>query len=169
MLRYIPLHFLTVSCVQVKISSVPFENSNFFGQLIFFPICPTDFFEKPPFTQMCCNNGMLMRVVGGDKLVQKPKEFVDLLFGKVGVVADVFYFKSVHVTAFSCHNVWQGVEAWVAYWNPDGVEAFFLQKLNQYCFAVEASFSPATKFYSVYFCGQRFFPLVVCYFIGLWR
>ncbi len=92
---------------------------------------------------------MPVRVVGGDKLVEELEEFVDLLFGKVGVVAGVFYFKSVYVAAFSCHDVWQGVEAWVAYWNSDGVVAFFLQELNQYCFAIEASFAPTAKPYSI--------------------
>ena len=124
------LTILIVSCVQIKISSVPLENSHFFRQLIFLPISPADFFEKPPFTQMRCNYGVLMRVVSGDEVVEKPEEFVDLLFGKVGVVGGVFYFKSVHVGAFSRHDIGQGIEAWVAYWHSDGVVAFFLQELN---------------------------------------
>ena len=90
-----------------------------------------------------------MRVVGGNEEVEKPEEFVDLLFGKVGVVGCVFYFESVAVGAFSRHDVWQGVEAGVAYWNSDGVVAFLLQKLNQYCFAVEAPFAPTTKPHSI--------------------
>ena len=98
-----------------------------------------------------------MRVIGGDKLVEELEKFVDLLFGKVGVIADVFYFKSVHVSAFPCHYIWQRVEAGVAHWNSNGVVAFFLQELDQHCFAVETSFAPAAKFYSVDFCGQRFF------------
>jgi len=125
MLGYIS-PFLSISCIQVKISPVPLENSNFFWELIFLPISPADLFEKPPFAKMRCSDGMLMHVISGDKLVEKPEEFIDLLFGKVGVVAGVFYFKSVHVGAFSCHDVWQGIEAWVAYWNTDGVVAFLL-------------------------------------------
>ena len=105
---------------------------------------------------MCCDDGVLMLVVCRNKEVEKPEEFIDLLFGKVGVVAGVFYFKSVAVRAFSRHDIWQGIEAWVAYWNSDGVVAFLLQELNQYCFAVEASFAPAAKSYSIYFCAQRF-------------
>ena len=112
---------------------------------------------------------MLMLVIGGDKEVEKPEEFIDLLFREIGVVAGVFYFKSVTVRAFSCHDIWQGIEAWVAYWNSDGVVAFLLQELNQYCFAIEASFAPTAKPYSIYFCAQRFSPLNVCYFIRRWR
>ena len=118
---------------------------------------------------MRCNDGMLMLVIGGDKEVEKPEEFIDLLFREIGVVAGVFYFKSVTVCAFSCHDVWQGIEAWVAYWNSDGVVAFLLQELNQYGFAIEASFAPTTKPYSIYFCAQRFSPINVCYFIRRWR
>ncbi len=98
---------------------------------------------------MRCSDGVLMPVIGGDEEVEKPEEFIDLLFGKVGVVGGVFYFKSVTVCAFSRHDIGQGIEAWVAYWNSDGVVAFLLQKLNQYGFAVEASFAPTTKPYSV--------------------
>ncbi len=107
---------------------------------------------------MRCDDGVLMRVIGGDKEVEKPEEFIDLLFGKVGVVAGVFYFKSVTVRAFSRHDIRQGIEARVAYWNSDGVVAFFLQELNQYGFAIEASFAPAAKPYSVCFCAQRISP-----------
>jgi len=98
---------------------------------------------------MRCNDGVLMPVIGGDKEVEKPEEFIDLLFGKVGVVGGVFYFKSVTMRAFSCHDVWQGVEAWVANWNADSVVAFLLEKFNQYCFAIEASFAPTAKSYSI--------------------
>ena len=140
---------LTVTCVQIKISSIPLQNPNFFRQLIFLPIGPADFFEEPPFAQMRCNDGVLMPVIRGDEKVEKPEEFIDLLFGKVGVVGGVFYFKSVAVCAFSCHDVGQGVEAWVAYWNSDGVVAFFLQEFNQYGFAIEASFTPTAKPYSI--------------------
>ena len=100
-----------------------------------------------------------MLVIGGDKEVEKPEEFIDLLFREIGVVAGVFYFKSVTVCAFPRHDVWQGIEARVAYWNSDGVVAFLLQELDQYCFAIEASFAPATKPYSIDFCAQRFLPL----------
>ena len=94
-----------------------------------------------------------MLVVGGDKEVEEPEEFVDLLFGKVSVVAGIFYFKSIAVRAFSCHDIWQGIEAWVAHWNTDGIVAFLLQELYQYRFAIEASFAPASKSYSIYFCA----------------
>jgi len=105
---------------------------------------------------MSCGDGMFMAVIGWNKLVKKPEEFIDLLFGKVGVVAGVFYFKSVNVLAFSSHDVRQGIEARVAYWNTDGIVAFFLQELNQYGLAVEASFAPATKSYSIDFFAQVF-------------
>ncbi len=98
---------------------------------------------------MRCNDGVLMPVVGRDEEVEKPEEFIDLLFGKVGVVGGVFYFKGVAVCAFSRHDVWQRIEAGITYWHPDGIVAFFLQKLNQHRFAVEASFAPAPKPHSV--------------------
>ena len=107
---------------------------------------------------MSCDDGMFMPVIRRDKLVEKPEEFVDLLFGEVGVVASVFYFKSVNVRAFSGHDVWQGIETWVAYWNADSSVAFFVQELNQYGFTVEASFAPTAKFDSVDFFAQQFFP-----------
>ncbi len=90
----------------------------------------------------------------GDEFVEEPEELVDLLLGKVGVVGGVFDFKSVHVKVASRHDVWQGVEAWVAYGDPNGVVAFLLQKLHQDGFAVEASFAPTTKSYPVDFCTQ---------------
>jgi hypothetical protein len=107
---------------------------------------------------MSCDDGMFMPVIRRDKLVEKPEEFIDLLLGKVGVVASVFYFKSVNVRAFSGHDVWQGIETWVAYWNADSSVAFFVQELNQYGFTVEASFAPTAKFDSVDFFAQQFFP-----------
>ena len=66
----------------------------------------------------------------GNELVEEPEEFVDLYSWEVGVVGGVFYFKCVDVFAFSRHDVWQGVEAGVAYWYADGVVAFFLQELD---------------------------------------
>ena len=63
--------------------------------------------------------------------------------------------------AFSRHDVWQGVEAWVADWDADGVVAFFLQKLDKDSFAVEASFSPTPKFDSVNFSAQFFLSRMV--------
>ncbi len=95
-------------------------------------------------------------------MVKKTEEFVDLLFGKVGVVAGVFHFKGVDVFAFSRHYVWEGVEAGVADGDADGVVAFFLQEFNQDGFAVEASFAPTPKFDSVNFGGQQFPLLNAC-------
>lgn len=121
---------LTVTCFQVEISPVPFEDSDFFGNLVFLPINPVDFFEKPSFTKMCSDDCMLVAIIRGDKLVKKPKELVDLKFRKVGVVTGVFHFKSVNVLTFSCHNVWKRVEARIAYGNTNGIVAFFLQEFN---------------------------------------
>jgi hypothetical protein len=77
-----------------------------------------------------------------------------LLFGEIGVVAGVFYFKRIDVGAFACHYVWKRIEAWVAYWDADGVVAFFLQEFDKYAFAVESSFAPSAKFDSVEFCAR---------------
>jgi len=107
---------------------------------------------------MSCDDGMLMTVIRRDKLVEKPEKFIDLLFREIGVVASVFYFKSVNVRAFSSHDVWQGIKAWVANWNAYSGVAFFMQELNQYGFTVEASFAPTAKFDSVDFFAQQFFP-----------
>ena len=82
-----------------------------------------------------------------------------MLLGKVGVVGGVFHFKSVRVKATSSHDVGQRIEAGVAYWNPNGVVAFLLQKLHQNGFAVEASFAPTTKSYPVDFFTQTVVPL----------
>lgn len=87
-------------------------------------------------------------------MVEESEEFVDLWLWEVGVVAGVFYFKSVGVKAFACHDVWEGVEAGVADWDPDGVVSFFLQELDEYCFAVKASFAPTSKFDSVNVLAQ---------------
>jgi len=106
---------------------------------------------------MRCNHGVFVPVIGGDKEVEKPEEFVDLLFGKVGVVGGVFYFKRIAVGAFSCHDVWQRIKAGVAYWDSDSAVSFLLQELNQDCFAIEASFAPTAKPYSIYFSAQQFF------------
>lgn len=79
---------------------------------------------------MSGDNGMLVFVARRDELVEEPEEFVDLYSWEVGVVAGVFHFKRVCVFAFPRHHVWQGVEAWVAYWDADGVVAFFLQEFD---------------------------------------
>jgi len=76
---------------------------------------------------MSCGDSMFMTVIRRDKLVEKPEKFIDLLFREIGVVASVFYFKSVNVRAFSGHDVWQGIETWVAYGNADSCVAFFVQ------------------------------------------
>ncbi len=103
---------------------------------------------------------MLVFVARWYELVKEAEEFVDLYAWEVGVVAGVFYFKSVDVFAFSGHYVWKRVEAWVAYRNPDSVVAFFLQKLDQDGFAVEASFAPTPEFDAVNFCSQVFSSLM---------
>ena len=46
---------------------------------------------------MRCDDGMFVVVACGDELIEEPKEFINLYFGKIGVVAGVFYFKSVNV------------------------------------------------------------------------
>ena len=99
-------------------------------------------------------------------MVKKAEEFVDLLFGKVGVVGGVFHFKGVEVFAFSRHYVWERVEAGVADWDADGVVAFFLKQFDQNGFAVEASFAPTPKSDAVIFGAQLCSPLECCY-LGL--
>ncbi len=79
---------------------------------------------------MCGYDGVFVFVACGDELDEELEEFVDLGLGKVGVVAGVFYFKSVDVFAFSSHEVWQGVEAWIADGDTYGVVAFFLQEFD---------------------------------------
>ena len=79
---------------------------------------------------MRCDNSVFVLVASGDELVEKAKEFVYLHSGKVCVVCGVFYFKCIDVFAFSCHNIWKRVEAGVAYWDTNGVLAFFLQEFN---------------------------------------
>ncbi len=86
---------------------------------------------------------------------------------EVGVVASIFYFKRIDVLAFSCYYIWQGVEAWVAYWYANGIVAFFLQEFDKHGFTVEASFSPTPKFYSVNLCAQRFLLLNACIYRAL--
>ena len=104
---------------------------------------------------------MFVRVVRGNEFVEEPKELVDLLSGVVGVVCCVFYFKGVVVVAFACHDVWEWVEAGVAYGHPNCVVAFFLKQFDQYGFAVEASFAPTPKSYSVNFFAQTVSPDVL--------
>jgi len=69
---------------------------------------------------------MLMWVVRRDELAEEPEKFVNLLLGKVGVVAGVFYFKGIGVNTSSSYDVRERAEAWVAYWNSDCVVAFLL-------------------------------------------
>ena len=66
-------------------------------------------------------------------------------FGEVGVVGGVFDFKGVAVVAFSGHDVGQRVEAGVADWNANGIVPVFLEKFDEYAFAVEASFAPSAE------------------------
>ena len=102
------------------------------------------------------DDSVFVFISGGNELVKKTEEFVDLLFRKVGVVACVFHFKGVDVFAFSRHYVWEGVEAGVADGDSDGVVAFFMQEFYQDGLAVEASFAPTPKSDSVNFGGQQF-------------
>jgi len=74
------------------------------------------------------NDGVFVFVAGGAELVEISEEFVDLRFGEVGVVAGVFDFEGVVVIASACHYVGEGVEAWVADWDADGVVAFLLEE-----------------------------------------
>lgn len=89
-------------------------------------------------------------------MVKKPEEFVDLFFGKVGVVGYVFYFERVSVLSPSGHNVGERVEAWIAHWNPNGVVSFFLEEFHKYSLAIETSFTPAPKSYPINFFTQKF-------------
>ena len=96
------------------------------------------------------------------ELVEEAEEFVDLYFGEVGVVGGVFYFKGIHVSAFTRHNVWQRVEAWVADGHAHGIVTFLLQQLNQDGFAVEAAFAPTPKLDAVKLCTQLHSRLLLC-------
>jgi len=92
---------------------------------------------------------VLFNVVPRYKLIEEPEELVNLLLGKIRVVASVLYFKSVSVLAFAGHKVWQWAQARVAYGDPHGVVPIFLQELHKHGLAVEATFAPSAKFYSV--------------------
>ena len=62
---------------------------------------------------------------------------------------------------FSSHNVWQGIEAWVADWDSDGIVPVFLEEFDEYVFAVETSFAPSTQRDLVNFFHASF-PLGHC-------
>jgi len=97
---------------------------------------------------------MLEFFFGWVKFFQESEEFVDLLFWEIRVIGGVLYFVGKDVLASSSHYVWEGVKAGVAYWNADSVITFFLQKFDENGFAVETSFAPAAKSYSVEFSTQ---------------
>ena len=79
-------------------------------------------------------------------MVEKLEELVNLRLRKISIVTGIFHFKSVEMLASARHDIWQWVEAGVAHWHANGVVAVFLQQLDQYGFAVETSFAPASKF-----------------------
>jgi len=100
-------------------------------------------------------------------LVEEPEEFINLLFGKVGIVRGVFHFKSIRVKIPSSHYVRQRIEAGVADGNPNGVVALLLQQLHQNGFTIEASFAPATKSHPVNFFTQAAFsPRLLFYLLS---
>jgi hypothetical protein len=94
------------------------------------PIRPADLFEQPPFAQVGGYNSVFALVTRWYELVEEPEEFVDLRFGKIGVVGGVFDFKSVEVGSFARHYVGQRVEAGVANWDAYGIVAFFVEQFN---------------------------------------
>lgn len=98
-------------------------------------------------------------------MVEEPEEFINLLFGKVGIVSGVFHFKGISVKTPSSHYVWQGIETGVADRNPNGVIAFLLQKLHQNSFTIEASLAPATKSHPVNFFAQAVLSLRLQFYL----
>ena len=105
---------------------------------------------------MGSDDSVLAFVARWYELVEETEEFVDLDSREVGVVTGVLYFKCIDMFTFSCHNVWKRVETWVAYRNPNSIVPFFLQKLDQDGFAVEAPFAPTPEFDAVNFCSHVF-------------
>jgi len=55
--------FLYVTGFDVQVPAIPFENPDLIRDLLFLPVSPTDFTEKPPFTQMRRYHRMLVLVV----------------------------------------------------------------------------------------------------------
>ncbi len=79
---------------------------------------------------MRCDYSVFVLVACWDELVEEAEEFVNLHSWEVSVVGGVFYFECVHVFAFAGHDVWQRVEARVAYRDPHCVIAFLLQEFD---------------------------------------
>ena len=96
---------LVVALLYVQVSSIALENPDFFRKLIFLPFIPVYLFEEPLFSKVSSHDSVFVSYVPRYELVKEPEEFVNLLFRKVGVVAGVFYFKSVGVFTFSGHYV----------------------------------------------------------------
>ena len=94
---------------------------------------------------MRCDNRMFVFFGCWNEFIQESKEFVDLLFWKIGVVCGVLDFKSVGMVTFTCHDVGKRVETGVTDWDPDCVVSVFLEQLNEYAFAVETTFAPSAK------------------------
>ncbi len=112
------------------VSAVAFEDANFFGQFIFFPVSPRNFLEGPFFAQMRCDYCVLELLVSWDEFVKEAEEFVDLGFGKVGIVGGVFDFKCEGMFVFSGHDVWERAETGVADGYAHGVVAVFLEQFD---------------------------------------
>jgi len=89
--------------------------------------------------------GVLVFFVCGDQFVQKAEELVYLRLREVSVVCCVFYFESIGVVTFACHDVWERVKTWVAYRNADRIIVVFLQQLDKNTFAVETAFAPSAE------------------------
>ena len=129
----------------IEVSPIPFEDSCLLWKFAFFEVSPVDFFEYPSFTQVRREHSVFVLIIDGNKFIQEPEKFFNLLFREICIVLCVFDFESVHVRVFSCHYVWQGVKAWVANWNTHGVVPVFLQKFYEGVFGVEASLSPSAN------------------------
>jgi hypothetical protein len=146
----------SITFVEVKVAPVTLQDANFIRKLVLLPVRPTYFLEKPFLAQMRRHHSVLILVASGYEFVEESEELVDLLLGKVSVVAGVFHFKSVGVLAFSGHDVGQRVEAGVADWNAHGAVTLFLEELDEHGLAVEASLAPPTKFNFINFLNSRF-------------
>lgn len=123
-----------------------FSGSLSFSQSAQFISLKVHFLPKCAATTAC-----LYFLAVGTSSIQESKEFVDLLFWKIGVVCGVLDFKSVGMVTFTCHDVGKRVETGVTHWDPDCVVSVFLEQLNEYAFAIEATFTPSAKGNLVYF------------------
>ena len=147
-----------VALLDVEVASVAFKNSFFFRKLILLPVVPANLFEQPFFAKMRRYNSMLIHLVSRYQLIQKPEQLVNLLPRKVRVVTGVFHLKRISVLTFSCHQVRQRTQAWVADRNPHRIVPELLQVFHEHGLTVEPSLAPAAKPDSINFPNHNFKP-----------